>query len=146
MSESHYRALADAAGTAATPGTELVTNEQVAAAEAAHTADSIALALAVLSAGLAVAGAGIAAMRARMLNAQRAALLNEIGPASEVNSFARDQVPYTGPPDLRVAKPGQPLALDELKTNRHYLWVVDEAGNFKVADEGQAQMFPGEIR
>ncbi|MBB4761757.1 DUF4157 domain-containing protein [Amorphoplanes digitatis] len=142
MSGDHYRALADAAGTAATPGTELVTNEQVAAAEAAHTADTVALGLAVLTAGLALAGAGVAAMRTRMLNAQRAALLNEVGPASNVNTFRAAEVPYTEPPDLRVAKPGQPLALDELKPGRRYLWVIDEAGNFKVADEGQAGMFP----
>jgi hypothetical protein len=142
MSGDHYRALADAAGTAATPGTELVTNEQVAAAEAAHNADSVAFALAILTAGLALAGAGVAAMRTRMLNAQRAALLNEIGPASDVHTFRPAEVPYTEPPDLRVAKPGQPLALDELKPNRRYLWVIDEAGNFKAADEGQAGMFP----
>nr|BFE70374.1 hypothetical protein GCM10020092_036750 [Actinoplanes digitatis] len=54
-------------------------------------------------------------MRTRMLNAQRAALLNEVGPASNVNTFRAAEVPYTEPPDLRVAKPGQPLALDELK-------------------------------
>jgi hypothetical protein len=142
MSGDHYRALADAAGTAATPGTELVTNEQVAAAEAAHNADTVAFALAILTATAAIAGAGVAAMRTRMLNAQRAALLNEIGPASNVNTFRSTEVPYTEPPDLRVAKPGQQLALNELNPNRRYLWVIDEAGNFKVADEGQAEMFP----
>jgi hypothetical protein len=142
MSRDHYQALADAAGTAATPGTELVTNEQVAAAKAAHDADTVAFALAILTAGMALAGAGVAAMRTRMLNAQRAALLNEIGPASNVNTFRPAEVPYTEPPDLRVAKPGQPLALNELNPNRRYLWVVDEAGNFKLADEGQAGMFP----
>jgi hypothetical protein len=142
MSRDHYQALAEAAGTAATPGTELVTNEQVAAAEAAHQADSIALALAVLTAGMALAGAGLAAMRTRMLNAQRTALLTEVGPASEVHTISAREVPYTEPPDLRVAKPGQPLALGELNPKRRYLWVIDEAGNFKVADEGQAGMFP----
>jgi hypothetical protein len=139
MSAAHYEAMEDAAGAGATPGTELVTPEQVKAAEAAHMADSVALALAVLTVGLMAAGAGISAMRARM---ERTALMNQVGQPSTVTTLRQTEVPYTDPPDLRVAKPGQPLALDELKPNRRYLWIVDEKGNFKVADEGQAGMFP----
>lgn len=144
MSESHYLALADAAGAAATPGTEMVRPEQVAAAEAAHMADTVALALAVLTVGVAAAGAGVVALRARMAAAaQRAALLEQVGQPSTVTTLRSSEVPYGAPKGaVQVARPGKPLDLDKLNPNRRYLWIVDEEGNFKVADEGQADFFP----
>jgi len=72
---------------------------------------------------------------------ERAALLGQVGPPSEPRTWRETEVPYTMPPDVREAKDGQPLNLDELKPNRRYLWIVNEPGSFLVADEGQADFF-----
>ena len=142
MSEERYETLAQAAGASPTPGTELVSPEKVEAADAIRSADGLAFALAVITVGLAAAGAGISALtRARLAAAQRAALIAEVGEASTVRTARPSEVPYTVPPDVRVAKPGQPLALSELNPARRYLWIIDEDGNFRFADEGQAEFF-----
>src|SRR4029450_7000100 len=73
---------------------------------------------------------------------ERAALLGQVGQPSEPWTHRDTEVPYTMPPDVRVATDGQPLNLDELKPNRRYLWIVTEDGSFLLAEEGQADFFP----
>ena len=50
--------------------------------------------------------------------------------------------PVHGPPDLQKLGPGQPLELSRLDPTRRYLWVVDEAGDFRVCAEGQGRFYP----
>lgn len=41
-----------------------------------------------------------------------------------------------------MVAPGSPLEIDKLNPSRRYLWVLDESGNFRIADEGQGGRFP----
>lgn len=52
------------------------------------------------------------------------------------------EVPYTQPPDMQIVKPGSPLRVENLNPKKVYLWVLDEEGDFRIASEGQGEMFP----
>ncbi len=145
LDASRYEALAAAARTHAQPGTQLVTPQAVDEARMAVEADTLAFALAAMALGGAAARAAIgrirAAMAARAL-ARRNQLIRAVGAPSGVETWRPNEVPYTPPPDLQVARPGQPLNVRALDPNKRYLWVIDPEGNFRVAAEGQGQMFP----
>lgn len=86
---------------------------------------------------------------ARALIAQRQLLIEQAGTPSKVwtgmpgTRYARPgEVPYTQPPDMQVVKPGNPLRVEKLNPAKRYLWVLDEEGNFRIAAEGQGEMFP----
>jgi hypothetical protein len=141
-----YNALADASRAGAKPGTQLVTPGQVDEARMAVEADAIAFALGLLALG---AAAGTAAIRRYQASQQtralalRTRLIGESGAPSEVYTNRPEEVPYgIGDTDMQVVKPGSPLKIDGLNPNRKYLWVLDEAGDFRIADEGQGKRFP----
>jgi hypothetical protein len=73
---------------------------------------------------------------------ERAALLGQVGEMSAAKTVRSKEIPYTVPPDLRVATTGQPIDLDGLNPNRRYLWIVDNEGDFLYADEGQGDRRP----
>lgn len=86
---------------------------------------------------------------ARVLIAERKALIAQAGTPSGVRTgapgtrWARPhEVPYTPPPDMQIIRPGNPLQVEGLNPGKRYLWVLDEQGNFRVAAEGQGDMFP----
>ena len=144
LDASRYEALAAAARTHAQPGTQLVAPQAVDEARMAVEADALAFALAVLALGGA-ARAAISrirtAMAAREL-ARRNQLIRSVGAPSGVETWRPNEVPYTPPPDLQVVRPGQPLNVRALDPSKRYLWVIDPEGNFRIAAEGQGQMFP----
>jgi hypothetical protein len=43
---------------------------------------------------------------------------------------------------MQIIRPGSPLKVEALNPAKAYLWVIDEEGNFRVAAEGQGEMFP----
>jgi hypothetical protein len=70
-------------------------------------------------------------------------LINQAGAPSGVLTQRASEVPYgIADTEMQVVKPGSPLKLDKLDPSRRYLWVLDEEGNFRIADEGQGQRFP----
>jgi hypothetical protein len=146
LDASLYQALSDAAGSGARPGTELVTGAAVDEARMATEADALAFGLAVLVLAPAAARAairGFEAIQEARLTAQRARLLPRVGAPSEVWTNRPTEVPYGLPEsEMRIVRPGSPLRLDRLNPNRRYLWVVDEQGNFRIADEAQGARFP----
>lgn len=143
---ARYQALADAARAGAKPGTELVTQTQVDEARMVAEADGLALALGLLTLGAFGGNALIrrfqAGQEARLL-ARRTRLIAQAGAPSGVNTWRPNEVPYgTAGVDVKVIAPGSPLNLDKLNPGRRYLWVLDESGNFRIADEGQGARFP----
>jgi hypothetical protein len=146
LDASRYQALAAAAGAGARPGTELVTRAAVDEARIAMESEALAFALAVLAVGTVAAQAALRGIRAipqARLTAQRARILQRIGPASGVRTMRPSEIPYGIPEsEMQVVRPGSPLRFDQLQPNRRYLWVLDEKGNFRVADEGQGARFP----
>jgi hypothetical protein len=86
---------------------------------------------------------------ARALLAERQRLIAEAGAPSGVwtgtpgTAQARPrEVPYTQPPDMQVVRLGSPLRVENLNSRKRYLWVLDEQGSFRVAAEGQGDLFP----
>lgn len=146
LDSARYAALADAAGSAAKPGTQLVSKGAVDEARMAAEADTLAFALALIALGSAAASAAIRRFQAGQvarLNAQRARLMAEVGEPSAVNINRPWEVPYGIPESqVQVVNPGSPLNFDRMNPNRRYLWVLDEGGNFRIADEGQGTNFP----
>jgi hypothetical protein len=80
---------------------------------------------------------------------ERARIIPHTGNPSGVTTgmpntfYARpNEYPYTPPPDMKVVRPGSPLRIETLDPSKRYLWVIDEAGNFRIAAEGQTSLFP----
>ncbi len=48
-----------------------------------------------------------------------------------------EELPYRNPPEIAVARRGQPIDVSAMDPNRTYLWAVDAEGNFIIAPEDQ---------
>jgi len=85
---------------------------------------------------------------ARALMAERQAVIEQAGARSEVMTGhpvfdpRPSEIPYQTPPDMKVARPGAPLRLNELDPARRYLWILDDDGDFRFASEGQGARLP----
>jgi hypothetical protein len=81
--------------------------------------------------------------RGALLHAQ---ILQAVGVPTGVSTLREAEVPYTQPPDLQTVGHGRPLDVASLDPSKRYLWVVDSENNFRVASEGQGDMFPRRTR
>lgn len=67
-------------------------------------------------------------------------LLNEIGaPTDTTARFNRAEWPYHKPKALKTFGPEKPFDIRELTPGKRYLWVIDEAGNIRIAREFAAE-------